>query len=88
MPRRPVTVTFRVTRTLTDDIKLVFTWEGGAYIDVALEGHTPSEVINVWDYGKGGTTIPFTKAAMRAHVNTWIFEYPKEALVHDVRENW
>lgn len=79
---------FRVTRTIAPDITLVFTWEGGTYIDVAQEGRHANEVINVWDYEESKPFIPFTKPAMRQHVTTWIAEYPRKELIHDVRENW
>lgn len=80
--------TFRVTKTIAPDLKLVFSWEGGTYIDVALEGHEPIEVINVWNYDTDSPAIPFTKPAMRRHVNDWVAEYPPKELVKDVTENW
>lgn len=80
--------TYRVTRTIAPDLKLVFTWEGGTYIDVAQEFDEPVEVINVWDYDTGKPEVPFTKPAMRRCVDMWIAEYPREELVKDVRKNW
>lgn len=79
---------YRVTRTLANDLRLVFTWEGGTYIDVALEGQHPTEVIHVWNHEEDKPTISFTKPAMRAHVDEWISEYPRKELIRDVIQNW
>lgn len=78
----------RAIRTLAPDVRLVFVWEGGTYIDVAREGHEPTEVINVWDYDKNEPSIPVTKAAGRRHIDDWIEEYPHRQLIKEVRENW
>lgn len=79
---------YRVTRQISPEVKLVFTWSGGTYIDVARYGYAPVEVINVWDYENDKAAIPFTKPAMRRAVDDWIKEYPKEELIRDVAENW
>ncbi len=51
-----------------DFTDLVFTWSGGAYIEVWFsdpihKDHTGA-VINVYDYAKGKASIPFTIKAM------------------------
>jgi len=80
---------FRVTRSIAPDIKLVFTWHGGEYIDIKREGDPyPTDVINVWDYEAGAASIPFTKPAMRRHIDDWLAEYPVNELADEIRENW
>lgn len=47
-------------------------WYGGAYIDLTMpECIDPSEVINVWDYEKGETSIPFSYWALQETLNEW-----------------
>lgn len=37
---------------------LVFSWTGGAYIEIYFEGNAiPNDVFNVWDYEKDEPTI-------------------------------
>jgi len=55
--------------TLSPDFTdLVFTWSGGAYIDVWFSHPSNNDpagaVINVYDYAKGKPSIPFTPKAM------------------------
>lgn len=53
----------------------VFTWHGGAYVDVSLY---PSEkvidVINVYDYAEGKPRIPFTIDALNEEITKWLSE--------------
>lgn len=69
-------------------LPLVFTWHGSAYIEVAVDGCTASEVINVWDYETDKPRIARTRRAFEAKCRSWVREYPEESLVHDVTENW
>lgn len=40
---------------------LIFSWLGGAYIEIYFEGHAiPYDVFNVWDYEKGESRIEFS----------------------------
>lgn len=55
-------------------------WWGGAYIELTFgRAGTPTEVINVWDDGKGESSIPFTHEALRAAVVGWVAEQDREA---------
>lgn len=49
-----------------------YTWFGGPYIDVVYNtpkgGHTPHDVISVWDYEAGKPSIPVTLDALVAVV--------------------
>lgn len=66
-------------------------YHGGAYIDLSFgtEGNHPTEVINVYDYGKGSPEPPFdrydemgnkeARLAVRTAVEGWIREQ---------REDW
>jgi len=85
--------TFVVRRTIGHDyrgvpITLTFTWEGGPYVDVARQGHAPTEVINVWDYTADEPRHPFTRHALVALVTEWIRDYGQASLLHDVTANW
>lgn len=46
-----------------------YVWYGGPYIDVTYNvpegGHTPHDVINVWDYEAGKPSIPVTLGAFK-----------------------
>lgn len=51
-------------------------WSGGAYIDLGYtdgdgEFHA-SSTINVYDYAKGDTNIPFTTSAMKEAVDEYL----------------
>lgn len=78
----------KVRRSLRYGLVLEFVWHGGAYIEVRRVPDSPVEVINVWDYATNEPRIPRTKGAMSRRVDDWIAEYPKDALIHDVVENW
>ena len=65
-----------------------FEWWGGPYIEVALMGHTASEVINVWDYSTDKPRIARTEEAFNAKVDDWIESYTEDSLVHDATVNW
>lgn len=91
----------KVTRTVTSEnkeIRLGFTWHGGAYIDVCRVLNSPSggagrwctpvEVINVWNSATDKSRIPRTRAALAKRVDVWIMAYGPDSLVHDVLQNW
>lgn len=61
---------------------IVGTYHGGAYIDLHFEdASAPAfEVINVYDYAAGKTTIPFTSDAVRDEMLTWA----EEVTTHDL----
>lgn len=48
-----------------------FTWEGGEYIDVAINGQ-PIEVINVYDYERGEVKVERTQVAFVAACEAWL----------------
>lgn len=50
-----------------------FTWAGGEYVEIAQLDNPgyAYDVINVWDYEKGGPSIPFTLAALTRRVERW-----------------
>lgn len=53
----------------------VFTWHGGAYIEIANEtSKTSFDVINVYDYAEGKPRIPFTVNAMNKEITKWLRE--------------
>ena len=53
----------------------VFTWHGGAYIEVSNEtANLAFDVINVYDYEKGKTRVPFTVDAMNKEITKWLKE--------------
>jgi hypothetical protein len=53
--------------TLND---LVFTWSGGAYIEISfVDSKTPFDVFNVWDYAKDEPTIERSMAGLIEYVN-------------------
>jgi hypothetical protein len=83
----------QITKKLNDDITLYISWAGGPYIDLRAYGWSrhAAEVINVWDYAKDESTIPFTREALQAEVNRWVAtygEHGKADLIHDIEENW
>ena len=45
---------------------LTFSWLGGAYIEISVEGGLPFDVFNVWDYEKDEPKI---ERSMRGLVN-------------------
>lgn len=47
-------------------------YQGGPYIDLSFGGGPVIEVINVYDYEKGGPRIKRSVAAVRAKVREWI----------------
>ena len=49
-------------------------YAGGAYIDLTFgsAAYQPTEVINVYDYAVGATTIHYTNDAVRAEVKAWM----------------
>lgn len=49
-------------------------YSGGPYIDLTFgsDQYDPSEVINVWDYEKGGPTILATETGVALEVNDWM----------------
>jgi len=50
-------------------------WHGGPYIELTMpESLTPTEVINVWDYIEGATSIPFTYSALQEALDIWCDE--------------
>ena len=50
-------------------------WHGGPYIELTMpESLTPTEVINVWDYIEGATSIPFTYSALQDALDIWCDE--------------
>jgi hypothetical protein len=87
---RYVMTTTKTIGPLRNRVTLHFAWQGGAYIDVSVQGNTahPQEVINVWNYAEGKASIPFTKEALREKVTDWVLEYGELALHHDVTQNW
>lgn len=59
---------------------LVFTWEGGPYIDVLFRlpnGNVEftDMNINVWDYETSKSRLPFTFDALKATAQDWIEAY-------------
>ena len=53
----------------------VFTWHGGAYVEIANESSTQAfDVINVYDYEKGAPRIPFTVDALNKEITKWLRE--------------
>jgi uncharacterized protein (DUF427 family) len=49
---------------------LVFSWAGGAYIEIYLEGNAmPYDVYNVWDYEKDVPTIERSMAGLVAFID-------------------
>ncbi len=55
-------------------------YSGGAYIDLTFgsTAYAPIEVINVYDYAKGETTIPCTNRGVRRAIEDWIEEQDAE----------
>lgn len=48
----------RITFGMPDGEEIVAEYHGGAYVDLYFGGHpVPSDVINVWDYRKGESTV-------------------------------
>ena len=59
---------------------LVFTWEGGQYIDVLFRlpnGNVEftDMNINVWDYETSNPRLPFTSNALKAIAQDWVEAY-------------
>lgn len=48
-------------------------WDGGPYVDICINGKAV-EVINVWDYERGGplTTAPRTSRQLRLLLTAWL----------------
>jgi hypothetical protein len=62
-------------------------YHGGAYIDLSFAnypGSTPFDVINVYDYAKGKSTIPNTSAAVRREMIEWRDSHEGDSLSHDL----
>lgn len=74
------------TTKVVKGVKLGFDWQGGEYVDVCLgEAFASStfDVINVTD--ADGNRPELTRGNFHAIINTWLFEYGKEALISDMR---
>ncbi len=69
-----MSATLRTVRTVGDR-KVAFTWRGGPYIELGWVGRQPAEVINVWDYERDVSRVPFTGRAFRRAVTDWIAEH-------------
>lgn len=65
---------------------LVFTWEGGEYIDVAFPGCYAHDTINVWDNGKDAPLIERTDAAFKTEVNDYLAHLDDDPAA--VAEEW
>jgi hypothetical protein len=71
-------------------------YQGGAYVELtfapAEPGESvpfaPTEVINVWDYERGGATIPVTAEAVRAVVVEWANSHADESDPGDYWPDW
>lgn len=61
------------------------TYHGGPYIDLSFGGGPAFDVINVWDYAAGQSTIPCSKAAVFAALREWRRDN-RESLAHDLPE--
>jgi hypothetical protein len=49
---------------------LVFSWSGGAYIEIFNEGsETPIDIFNVWDYEKDEPTIERSMRGLVSYVD-------------------
>lgn len=58
---------------------LIFVWSGGPYIDIWTrddEGdiHISDVCLNVWDYEKDESTIPYTISSLIDEATKWIDE--------------
>jgi hypothetical protein len=58
---------------------LHFEYEGGAYIDVSFDGASATDVINVYDYAAGRSTVATRRDFERA-----ISDYLREMDYHDL----
>ena len=55
-------------------------YAGGAHIDLTFgsSAYRPTEVINVWDYETGKSTLPATNKAVRRAIEDWMAEQDDE----------
>lgn len=56
----------------------VATYHGGEYIEVGRDRSTPVDVINVWDYELGKSTIEYSRKAVGARLALWVREVSQD----------
>lgn len=77
-----------VVQRKVGDHTLYFEWYGGPYIQIGRWLSRPVEVINVWDYDRDQSRIPFTREDMTRTVDEWITAYGRLELVRQIEQNW
>lgn len=71
---------------ITNGGKVQAVYKGGAYIDIAFgEGEHSTEVINVYDYAAGKSTIPATAKAVERELVRWLRKTNPEIEIYERR---
>ena len=84
---------------VSDDVTIVASYQGGAYVELGVPGRNPVEVINVWDYKQGEAVMAFNQVSVAYTLRNWVREYADDGegcplaesharLEHDVLNNW
>ena len=71
---------------ITNGGKVQAVYTGGAYIDITFgEREHATEVINVYDYAAGKSTIPTTAKAVERELVRWLRETNPEIEIYERR---